>query len=80
VSRWQICSTCDGEGKHSNHLGAFTGADLDQEDDEFLERYMGGDYDRPCERCDGEGKVLIDARCVVNQSMEMDQWKSTASE
>ncbi|MES1993164.1 MAG: hypothetical protein V4457_06060 [Pseudomonadota bacterium] len=56
--RWAICSRCDGEGKHSGHLGAFTGSEWEQEDDDFKERYMQGDYDRACERCEGTGKVL----------------------
>lgn len=57
-ARWAICDTCDGDGRHSRHLGAFTEEDLDQQDPDFLERYVGGDYDRTCESCHGTGKVL----------------------
>lgn len=56
-AHWQICRRCRGEGTSSAHLGAFTREDFD-EDPDFAEDYMEGGYDRPCEACDGSGKVL----------------------
>jgi hypothetical protein len=62
MKRWIICSTCEGEGKHSRHLGAFTGSEWAELDEETQDRYMHGAYDRACERCDGSGKILADQR------------------
>ena len=57
--RWQICSACQGEGKSSAHLGAFTQSDIDEADQEFLEDYMAGRYDRPCDGCAGLGRIKV---------------------
>lgn len=57
--RFEICSCCDGHGRSSAYLGAFTRDDLDQEGPEFIETYMSGGYDRACEPCDGTGKVQV---------------------
>ena len=57
--KWVICSTCRGEGKSSAYMGAFTQDDLDRELPEFLGEYMAGQYDRPCDDCDGTGKVAV---------------------
>lgn len=55
---WEICSTCDGHGKHSAHLGAFTAEDIANDwDPESWENYLSGGYDRTCEDCGGSGKV-----------------------
>lgn len=57
-SRWVICSTCEGEGKHSQHLGAITQEDIDRDwSPEEFEGYMRGDYDKMCETCAGRGTV-----------------------
>lgn len=55
-AHWVICSRCSGEGHTSLHLGAFTREQLD-EDPDFTEDYMAGNYDKPCEACGGSGKV-----------------------
>lgn len=57
-SRWVICSTCEGEGKHSQHLGAFTREDIERDwSHEEWDGYMRGDYDKMCETCAGRGMV-----------------------
>jgi len=53
---WAICSRCDGHGKSSAYLGAFTGEQM-REDPEFARDYMAGVYDRACDCCGGAGKV-----------------------
>lgn len=58
-TRWAICSTCRGRGKHSHRLGAmsaeeFYGPDWDDDD---REAYKSGFYDERCEPCAGTGKV-----------------------
>jgi hypothetical protein len=58
-ARWEICSTCDGEGRESAYLGAITQEDRDRDwsHDEW-EDYMQGGYDRPCAACNATGKIL----------------------
>lgn len=57
---WEICSKCDGNGSHSQHLGAFTLDEFnDQFDDEGQERYFRGEYDTECEDCEGLGRVQV---------------------
>jgi hypothetical protein len=55
---WEICCGCNGEGKSSNYLGAFTQSEL-YEDYDFAESYMRGTYDRPCSGCASTGKVKV---------------------
>lgn len=57
--KWVICGHCDGHGKSSSYLGAFTRDDIDEAGPEFLQDYMGGRYDRTCDHCDGGGKIKV---------------------
>ena len=60
--KWVICPDCDGHGKSSAYLGAFTGSQM-REDPDFAEEYFAGAYDRACDGCTGSGKVpVVDAR------------------
>lgn len=56
-----ICSTCNGEGKHSLHLGAFSGDRLDEAraDTDFWDDYTSGRLDKVCDTCDGQGRVRV---------------------
>jgi hypothetical protein len=56
-AHWAICYHCDGDGKSSAHLGVFTREDFD-EDPDFMEDYIAGEYDVPCPCCKGSGKLL----------------------
>ena len=66
--RWAICSCCDGEGKSSAYLGAFTSDELN-DDPEFAERYKAGGYDKACTECKGTGKVkeIDETLCTPEQ-------------
>lgn len=55
-TRWVICEFCQGEGASSAYLGTFTREDRD-EDPEFFEDYLNGNFDRPCAVCNSSGKV-----------------------
>ena len=55
--KWEICCNCDGNGKHSRHLGCYTQEDLDEMSDDEIEYYMNGGYDVTCSVCRGTGKV-----------------------
>lgn len=54
-----ICSTCSGRGKHSLHLGAFSGDRLAEAraDEDFWDDYVSGRLDQSCDACDGQGRL-----------------------
>lgn len=58
--RWEICGTCEGDGSHAQHLGAYTQSDraeMGGEWDEFADDVRAGRYDQRCGECAGTGKV-----------------------
>jgi len=56
--KWVICSACDGHGKSSAYLGAYTQSEMDEQGPEFFEQYMAGGYDKACDACqNGKAKV-----------------------
>ena len=57
--KFEICSTCNGHGKNSLHLGAYTADEMDEAGPEFEEDYFAGRYDRKCDPCGGTGKVMV---------------------
>ena len=57
--KWSICCACNGHGRSSAYLGAFTQSDREEAGPEFMEDYMNGAYDRACEDCGGTGKVKV---------------------
>lgn len=57
--RWAICHCCDGEGHTSAHLGDVTEWLRDECTAEERDDYFAGHYDRPCDECDGTGKVMV---------------------
>lgn len=65
---WQICHECHGEGKHSHAIdgNGITSSEWEEWDYEEQETYMSGGYDRTCEVCHGEGKVLEDNLDAMN--------------
>ena len=58
VERRIVCPECEGEGKTSNHLGAWTASEWEQEDPDFQEFYMDGGCDRTCQSCKGKRIVI----------------------
>lgn len=70
-SKWAICPTCDGDGKHSHALGAFTREDMDYEGPDFMEDYMNGAYDQTCDVCNGSGKIrVLDENACSKEDLE----------
>lgn len=57
--RFEICSVCDGHGKSSAYLGAYTADEMAEQGPDFREEYMAGAYDRTCDECRGDGKVMV---------------------
>ena len=56
------CPDCNGEGKHSQHLGVINPEDWDDED---LDHYFAGHYDRTCRRCKGGGTLDVHVQCIL---------------
>ena len=59
-TRWAICDTCEGEGKHVNP-NIDRGGISDFDDPDFEEGYHTGRYDIACNGCGGSGKVQVPA-------------------
>jgi DnaJ-class molecular chaperone len=59
--RWEICSTCQGEGHHARHIdgNGITSSEWAEWDCDERETYLSGGYDRTCGECDGDGKVRV---------------------
>ena len=68
-SPWVICDLCHGEGTHVNP--AIDGHGLSREDfdddPDFAESYMRGDYDVPCAQCGGSGKVRESELAAIHE-------------
>lgn len=63
-TKWEICSWCEGHGTDRGASvecdgGGFTACEWAEQDEDFREGYLRGDYDRPCEGCCGGGKVMV---------------------
>lgn len=60
-TKWEVCSVCDGEGKHVNpsiDCNGLSAEDFD-EDPDFAEAYFDGAYDVPCNRCNGRSTERV---------------------
>lgn len=72
-AKYEVCSRCDGEGKHVNP--AIDGNGIGQEefdaDPDFEEAYFSGRYDITCERCEGKRvELVVDAAECKRQGLE----------
>jgi hypothetical protein len=71
------CTICQGKGKSSAYLGAYTASEFDEAfgTDEEKADYFSGYYDRPCERCKGTGwETIVDRRaCPKDLLKEWDE-------
>lgn len=66
-ARWVICSQCDGEGKSSAYLGAYTAEEFHEAfSDDDQQAYFRGEYDRTCECCRGRGSILEPDESVMS--------------
>ena len=73
---WQICDVCQGDGKHSLHLGCITAEDRERDwDPDDFDNYMAGAYDKCCDTCDGSGKVM-----EINEQALSDKCKTLLEE
>jgi DnaJ-class molecular chaperone len=76
---WVICPNCEGDGKHSKHLGDFTMSEFHEhfEDPDDREAYFAGAYDTRCNPCHGTGKIkrrdLDDVAGEYQRELERDR-------
>lgn len=59
-ARYKICTVCQGQGKSSAYLGEFTASEFDDFFDyEEQEAYFNGAFDKACQACNGDGKIMV---------------------
>ena len=86
-AKFQVCGDCSGMGGSSAYLGAFTRDEMDEMGEEFLEDYRAGNFDRPCETCQGQRVVAVvdedecdPALLEEFKAMKMAEWESRMSQ
>ena len=68
--QFQVCERCEGRGHHVNPSIDGNGLPTEyQNDPEFMEEYMSGQYDVPCEECAGNRVVP-----AIERETEAGQW------
>lgn len=70
--RFVVCPLCGGKDKHVNpsiDAHGLTRDDFD-EDPDFAESYFRGDYDQPCNLCEGEKVVPIPLEPTIADMIE----------
>jgi hypothetical protein len=77
---WHICSACNGRGKSSAYLGAYTADEMHEAGPDFYEEYMAGGYDRICDECDGAGKVKRVAWSKLTKAQKREYREQVAAE
>lgn len=76
-AKWEVCGTCDGKGSHINpsiDSHGLSREDFD-EDPDFAEAYHRGDYDQPCNECNGRTTVpVVDLdRCTETERWQVEE-------
>lgn len=62
------CPDCDGQGRHSRHLGVISHNEWEEGE---LERYFQGKYDRTCRCCAGHGTLDVHVQCHFTDDMKV---------
>lgn len=72
-AKYEVCSRCNGEGKHTNPAIDGNGISQEQfdEDPDFAEAYFSGRYDVACEVCGGKRvELVVDAAECKRQGLD----------
>ena len=78
-TKFEVCGQCEGRGKSSAYLGAFTRDDFEDEGPEFEEDYFAGRYDRACETCGGKRVVEVVDREKLSKA-DLKAWDAQEEE
>lgn len=87
--KFEVCDRCRGRGHHDHPAfsGGFTAEDFYEEGPDFVDDYMAGVYDVPCEECGGRRVVLVvdeersDPETLAKyRQMLQDKWEAGADE
>ena len=83
-TKWGVCPTCNGEGKHTNpsiDCDGLSREDFD-EDPDFAEAYFAGAYDVPCYECGGRStvRVLDVDKCTPAELAAWEAWQQAEAE
>lgn len=81
VLEWEVCSTCDGNGKHVNpsiDAHGLTAGDF-AEDPDFAEDYFNGIHDVECHECHGRRVVATSSDPRFLQAVS-DAWSYAAED
>lgn len=77
-SRWEVCTVCDGEGKHSHAVDGndITASEWAEWHPDERETYLRGGYDQQCEECKGKRVVAVvdEDRLTDEQRREWESW------
>ena len=79
--KWEVCSTCNGQGSHVNpsiDAHGITAEEWGDWDDEERDGYLTGRYDVPCFECKGRTTTLVvDEGACHSEEMEkaLEEWK-----
>jgi DnaJ-class molecular chaperone len=77
TGRWEICSSCEGEGRHAKRFGAMTMSEFHEafDDAESREGYFAGAYDERCDVCMGRGMIrdTEESRARLDRQSEHDR-------
>jgi len=46
-----VCPLCHGRGTQTLHGYAYTADEMDEQGSDFVDNYMSGTYDHPCDHC-----------------------------
>lgn len=78
-ARYEVCETCSGKGKHVNpSIDAGHGITQEEfdEDPDFRESYVRGDYDVQCVECKGQRVVPVmdETRATPEVQAAVERW------
>ena len=72
-TRWDVCSVCNGEGRHVNPNIDRNGISAQDfyDDPDFYDEYMSGTYDVTCYRCHGRTtERVVDWEALTPEQVE----------
>ena len=81
-ARWIVCPRCEGNGTQDCFSGGMTASELHEAGEEFINDYVAGHYNIPCEQCNGRTTVAAvnKDQCNPAQLAAWQCWEREISE